>query len=44
MATVQPVSAGQMLDISGVGEVKLSRYGEAFLNEISRIQALGNQI
>jgi len=36
MAVVKPVSKGQMLDISGVGETKLSRYGEAFLNEISR--------
>ncbi|MDQ6960081.1 MAG: RQC domain-containing protein, partial [Mariprofundaceae bacterium] len=36
MAIVKPVSEGQMLDISGVGETKLSRYGEAFLNEISR--------
>jgi len=44
MASVKPVSEGQMLDISGVGEVKLSRYGEAFLNEISRIQTLGNQV
>ncbi|MDQ6999997.1 MAG: DNA helicase RecQ [Mariprofundus sp.] len=42
MATVKPVNEGQMLDISGVGEVKLSRYGEAFLNEISRLQSLGS--
>jgi len=44
MATVKPVGESQMLDISGVGEVKLSRYGEAFLNEISRLQELGNQV
>jgi len=34
MAIVKPVSNGQMLDISGVGEVKLKRYGEYFLKEI----------
>jgi len=36
MALVKPASKGQMLDISGVGESKLSRYGDVFLNEISR--------
>jgi len=36
MAIVKPVTEGQMLDISGIGETKLSRYGKAFLNEISR--------
>jgi len=35
MAIVKPATDGQMLDISGVGEAKLARYGEAFLNEIS---------
>jgi len=35
MAIVKPVTEGQMLDISGVGETKLSRYGDVFLNEIS---------
>ncbi len=34
MAIVKPASHGQMLDISGVGETKLSRYGEAFINVI----------
>jgi len=36
MAIVKPVTEGQMLDISGVGETKLSRYGKAFINEISQ--------
>ncbi len=35
MAIVKPATKGQMLGISGVGETKLSRYGETFLNEIS---------
>jgi len=35
MAIVKPATEGQMLDISGIGETKLSRYGKAFLNEIS---------
>jgi len=35
MALIKPTSEGQMLDISGVGQVKFSRYGEVFLNEIS---------
>ncbi len=34
MAIVKPVAQGQMLDISGVGETKLFRYGEVFLNAI----------
>jgi len=34
MAIVKPVTEGQMLDISGVGETKLSRYGKVFLNAI----------
>ncbi len=37
MAIVKPVTEGQMLDISGIGETKLSRYGKAFMNEISQI-------
>ncbi len=36
MAIVKPASNGQMLDISGVGETKLSRYGDCFLEEIKR--------
>ena len=35
MAMVKPISASQMLNISGVGETKLSRYGEAFIEAIS---------
>jgi len=34
MAIIKPASNGQMLDISGVGETKLSRYGDAFLDAI----------
>jgi len=37
MAMVKPASNGQMLDISGVGETKLSRYGDCFLEEIKRV-------
>lgn len=36
MAMVKPGTENQMLDIPGVGETKLKRYGQAFLNEISR--------
>ncbi len=35
MAIVKPHTQGQMLDISGVGQSKLERYGQAFLNEIN---------
>ena len=35
MAIVKPASEGQLLNISGVGQAKLTRYGEVFLNEIS---------
>lgn len=34
MVIAKPGSESQMLEISGIGEVKFSRYGEAFLNEI----------
>ncbi len=34
MAQKRPVSETQMLDVSGVGEEKYRRYGEAFVNEI----------
>jgi len=34
MAIVKPTTHAQMLDISGIGEVKLSRYGEAFLHAL----------
>lgn len=34
MAIVQPQSSGEFLEISGVGQVKLERYGADFLNAI----------
>jgi len=34
MAVAKPASEAQLLDIPGIGEVKRSRYGEAFLTEI----------
>ncbi len=34
MAMLKPTSNSQMLDISGVGETKLSRYGDAFLEAV----------
>ena len=36
MVIAKPTSEVQMLDISGIGEVKLSRYGEPFLNELKQ--------
>ncbi|PIW44103.1 MAG: DNA helicase RecQ [Zetaproteobacteria bacterium CG12_big_fil_rev_8_21_14_0_65_54_13] len=35
MAVAQPQTPGQLLDVSGVGEAKLARYGDAFLGEIT---------
>jgi len=35
MAIAQPHTSAQLLEISGVGQSKLERYGSAFLNEIS---------
>jgi ATP-dependent DNA helicase RecQ len=40
MAATKPATLDQMLDISGIGNEKLSRYGEAFLSEINRFQAV----
>jgi ATP-dependent DNA helicase RecQ len=34
LARVQPTTASQMLAISGIGDVKLSRYGQAFMQAI----------
>ena len=34
LARAQPTNAAQLLTISGIGEVKLSRYGQAFLQVI----------
>lgn len=31
---MMPTSAGEMLAVNGVGERKLSRFGDAFLDEI----------
>ncbi|MEZ9233906.1 DNA helicase RecQ [Shewanella sp. 10N.286.52.A9] len=36
MAAMVPTSAGEMLAVNGVGERKLSRFGNAFLDEISQ--------
>ncbi|MDX8392872.1 MAG: DNA helicase RecQ [Mariprofundaceae bacterium] len=36
MAAVKPANETQMLGISGIGETKLSRYGETFLSELGR--------
>ncbi len=38
LARIQPVSAAQMLAISGIGEVKLSRYGKVFIQTIKEHQ------
>jgi len=35
MAIVKPQNSSQMLDVSGVGQTKLARYGDIFLNEIN---------
>lgn len=32
-----PIDANQMLDISGVGDLKLKKYGEKFLNIIKNM-------
>jgi ATP-dependent DNA helicase RecQ len=34
LARVQPVTSQQMLAISGIGDVKLARYGKAFIELI----------
>ena len=36
MAETRPSTLAQMLDVSGVGEAKLKRYGEDFLSELRR--------
>jgi len=38
MAIAKPDTPAQMLDISGIGEVKRTRYGEAFLAEIRQFE------
>jgi ATP-dependent DNA helicase RecQ len=39
MAALKPTSLAEMLDISGVGETKLERYGEEFL-DVLRAEAI----
>ena len=34
LSRVQPTTSSQMLAISGIGDVKLSRYGQAFMQAI----------
>ena len=36
MATRRPGSGEELLEVPGVGEVKLERYGQVFLEEIAR--------
>lgn len=36
LSAVRPENAKQMLEISGVGEFKLEKYGERFLEVIAR--------
>lgn len=35
MARDKPTESDQFLQISGVGQTKLERYGDAFMNEIA---------
>ncbi|RTE85954.1 MULTISPECIES: DNA helicase RecQ [Gammaproteobacteria] len=44
MATILPTSEGEFLNVSGVGQVKLARYGEAFISLISRHLSLDDLI
>ena len=36
LARVQPVTSSQMLNVSGIGDTKLARYGEPFLSLIKQ--------
>jgi len=38
MVSAQPISETQMLNIIGVGETKLERYGDAFMDAIREHQ------
>ena len=38
LARVKPVTSRQMLNISGIGDTKLARYGEPFLSLIKQHQ------
>jgi ATP-dependent DNA helicase RecQ len=42
MAVARPASRGRMLDISGIGEAKMERYGAAFLDAIADFADNGN--
>jgi ATP-dependent DNA helicase RecQ len=35
MSAVMPTTAAEMLDVKGVGENKMEKYGQAFLQEIA---------
>ena len=37
MARIRPTTRAQMLGVSGVGEVKMQRYGERFLDVIRAV-------
>jgi len=39
MAIARPATQAQLLDISGIGEVKRERYGDDFLNEIRQFES-----
>lgn len=41
MCVKQPTTSGELLKVSGVGEVKLEKYGEEFLQEIRSSHHLG---
>lgn len=43
MAAKAPKSMSEFLDVSGVGEVKAARYGQAFLAEIQKYEAENGQ-
>ncbi|QLE87245.1 DNA helicase RecQ [Shewanella sp. Scap07] len=42
MAAMLPTSAGEMLAVNGVGETKLNRFGDEFLDEISNYLSEGD--
>jgi ATP-dependent DNA helicase RecQ len=43
MSVERPANAGELLEINGVGQVKLERYGEVFLQAIAEQSALMGQ-
>ena len=36
MAAYQPLTPAELLDVPGVGQAKLQKYGQAFLEEIRK--------